>query len=136
MEREELARRVGRIVMVAIVVVGVAIVILNREFFARPLPQDRFGIWGELLGSRAMGFAAKVALLSVLLAIPGSILGMMYQGRLLSKFWNPEAEPPTDAMESIADTDEDVAARLDALEDTVALLVELHKSTNGESDNP
>lgn len=121
------------------ILAGLGIVVLNREFFARPLPDESFGLWAELLGSRAMAFVAKVALLSVLLAIPGSILGMMYQGRLLSKFWKPEAEPPppaTDAMESIANTDEDVAARLDALEDTVALLVELHKSDDGKADSP
>lgn len=128
---------VARVVLLGILLIEVPLILLNLEFFTRPLPRDRYGLWGQLLSSSATAFPAKFAILTVLLAIPGSILGMMFRGQLLSKFGQTEVEPaPTaDAMESIADTDSDVDKRLADIEDAVSDLVEIQKRQAGEEDS-
>lgn len=132
MARERRALAIGRTVMSVILAIGIPVVAADWRFFTRPIPQDGYGIWGQLLGSPPTSFFAKVAVLSVLLAIPVSILGLMFQWRLLSKFWTPEAEPATyHAMDAVAAIDSDVAARLGRVEDAVDRLMEMETRNDG-----
>lgn len=136
---DRVARRVARIIMASIVVIIVILVATNWDWFTAPIPQNRYGVVGQLLGgSAATALIARVVVITVMLAIFGSILGLMFRGQLLSRFWQTEAEsaPPTEPLESMQATDVDVDARLEGVEDAVKNLIAYEKQQQEDDDNP
>ncbi len=124
--------------MISILVIDVILLATDWAWFTTPIPQSRYGVVGQLLGgSAAIALIARVAIITVILATVGSILGLMFRGQLLSRFWQTEAEssPPTEPLESMQATDTDVDARLEGVEDAVKDLIEYEKQQRDQDDD-
>jgi hypothetical protein len=135
---DPVARRAARVIMILILLVDAVLLATNWDWFTTPIPKDGGSILGQLLGgSAAIGAVVRLATITVILAITGSILGLMFRGQLLSRFGQAAAEsvPPTEPLESIADTDTEIHERLGGLEDAVSGIIEYEKQQQEPDDN-
>ena len=128
------ARNVARSILTAIVVVDGVLVATNWRWFTAPVPKRRFGVVGQLVGgSPAAAFVLRLAVITLVLSVIGSIFGLMLRGQLLSRFGHTEAEPPpTEPLERMEATDTDIDARLESVEDAVKDLIEFERRKNEE----
>jgi hypothetical protein len=131
------SRTVGRAVMILVVVGDAVLLVTNWHWFTEPIPQGKFGIVGQVIGgSAAVALVVRLGITTLLLAVIGSVLGLLFRGQLLSRFGQAGAENHIEPLDSMEATDTDVDARLGGVEDALKDLITYEKQQQEDDESP
>lgn len=101
-----------------LVVVSVAYIAVHWDSFAQGPVVQGTGIWDQLLGTQEVAIAIRLAIVAGAVYVVASVVGLILQGRWLTKIRGAEVDPASSAEKQLEGL-ESLDARATSLEEAV-----------------